>query len=366
MKKINVELEGRDCAIHVGHGILAQLGGACRDLELGRQVAVITDETVAASHLAPVSSSLRAVGYEVLEVVFPGGDAAKNLAQAEKIFGLLIEAELDRSAWVLALGGGVVGDMAGFVAATYLRGVTCVQVPTTIVAQVDASIGGKTAVNHRLGKNLIGAFHQPALVYIDTEVLCTLPRDELVAGLAEVVKHAVIRDAELFDFLEENLEKVIDRDLDPESLDWLIARNVGIKAAVVHADEREGGLRAILNYGHTIGHAIEAATDYERYRHGEGVILGMIAAGYIARSRGLWAAAAQQRQDALLQRLGVPSGIAEVSARLIVERTRADKKRVAGKTRLILGREIGRVEIVDEFGEEVLLEGVEYIQGHYG
>jgi 3-dehydroquinate synthase len=366
MKIINVGLEGRGYAIHVGHGILAQLGEFCRELELGQQVAVITDEAVAASYLAPVCAGLRAAGYEVLEVVFPGGDAAKNLEQAEQIFGRLIEAQMDRSAWVLALGGGVVGDMGGFVAATYLRGVSCVQVPTTIVAQVDASIGGKTAVNHRLGKNLIGAFHQPALVCIDTEALRTLPRSELVAGLAEVVKHAVIRDAELFGFLEENLEKVVELDLDPESLDWLIARNVGIKVEVVEADEREGGLRAILNYGHTIGHAIEAATDYKKYRHGEGVILGMIGAGHIAQSRGLWSAATQQRQDALLQRLGVPAGIAEVPAELIVERTRADKKRVAGKTRLILGREIGRVEIVDDFGEDALLEGVEYIQEHYG
>ncbi len=366
MRKIDVGLEGRGYAIHVGHGILAQLGALCRALKLGRQVAVITDEAVAARYLSSVSAGLSAAGYEVLEVVFSGGDAAKNLEHAEQIFARLIEARMDRGAWILALGGGVVGDMAGFVAATFLRGVPYVQVPTTIVAQVDSSIGGKTAVNHRLGKNLIGSFHQPELVCIDTEVLRTLPRGELVAGLAEVVKHAIIRDSELFAFLEEHLEKVVALELDPESLDWLIARNVRIKAGVVEADEREGGLRAILNYGHTIGHAIEAATEYQKYRHGEGVILGMIGAGHIARSQGLWSAAAQQRQDGLLKRLGVPPGIGEVPAERVVERTRADKKRIGGKTRLILGREIGQVEIVDGLGEEVLREGVDYIRQKYG
>ena len=365
MQTIDVALEARSYPIHVGHGILPQLGQYCEAVELGRQVVVVVDEGVAPHYLPAVSTGLRAAGYEVLEVMFSGGDTAKSLQTAEGIFGRLIEAGLDRSAWVLALGGGVVGDLAGFVAATFLRGIAFVQVPTTIVAQVDSSIGGKTAVNHRLGKNLIGAFHQPRLVCIDTEVLRTLPREELVAGLGEVIKHAVIRDAELFAFLEEHLEEVVRLELEPEVLDWLIARNVQIKAAVVEADEREGGLRAILNYGHTIGHAIETATNYEKYRHGEGVILGMIGAGQIALNQGLWSAAEQQRQDALLERLGVPAGVGEVPTDLIVGRTRADKKRVDGKQRLILGRQIGRVEIVDDVPEEVVRAGVEYVQQRY-
>ena len=366
MQSIDVGLEGRGYSIHVGHGILPQLGRYCQKLELGRQVAVITDKAVAPGYLSSASASLNAAGYEVLEVVFSGGDAAKNMQTAEHVFGQLIEARMDRSAWILALGGGVVGDLAGFVAATFLRGVTYVQVPTTIVAQVDASIGGKTAVNHRLGKNLIGVFHQPGMVFTDTGALRTLPHRELVAGLAEVVKHAIIRDAELFEFLEAHLDQIVALQLEPESLDWLIARNVRIKAGVVEADEREGGLRAILNYGHTIGHAIEAATGEYEYRHGEAVILGMIGAGEIARHQGLWSAAEQQRQDALLQRLGVPSGLAQVPVELIVERTRADKKRIDGKSRLILGRRIGEVEIVDDIEEEVVRAGVEFIQQHYG
>ena len=271
-------------------------------------MALVSDEAVATRYLEPATASLRAAGFQVLEVVYAGGEGMKNLAGAEGILAKMIEAEFDRSAWITALGGGVVGDMAGFVAATYLRGIPYVQVPTTIVAQVDSSIGGKTGVNHALGKNLIGAFHQPRLVLVDTDALRSLPGREAVAGMAEVVKHALIRDEELFSFLEDRLEEVVAMQLDAETLDWLIARNVEIKAAVVSADEREGGLRAILNYGHTIGHAIEAATDYGRYKHGEAVILGLIGAGEIARREGTWTEEERRRQDALLERLGVPGG----------------------------------------------------------
>ena len=365
MKSVDVTTRDRSYQIVVGHDIMGNLGEMCRSLPLGKQVAVITDAVVGATYMDGVVDGLEAAGYQVLPIRFPGGDAAKNLTQAEKVFGRMIDAQMDRSGWVVALGGGVVGDLAGFVAATFLRGVPFVQVPTTIVAQVDASIGGKTAVNHALGKNLIGAFHQPHLVLIDTAALHSLPAAELVAGMAEVVKHAIIRDGELFAFLEENLEAAASLQLEPDSLDWLIARNVEIKAAVVREDEREGGLRAILNYGHTIGHAIEAATDYQNYRHGEAVILGMIGAGHIAVRHGFWSEAKRSRQDALLTRLGIPNGLSGVDGGLIVERTRADKKRVAGKTRLILGREIGRVEIVDHLGEEALREGVEYLQEKY-
>lgn len=362
MQNVEVGLEGRSYSVRVGHDILAQLGAHCAALQLGRQVAVLTDRDVAARYLKTVGASLREAGYEVLEVVFDGGDAAKNLQTMDAIFAQLIEAELDRSAWICALGGGVVGDMAGFVAASFLRGVPYVQVPTTIVAQVDASVGGKTAVNHRLGKNLIGAFHQPRLVYMDTRALHSLPRRELVGGLAEVVKHAVIRDAELFAFLEAHIEELVELKVDPERLDWLIARNVQIKATVVEADEEEGGLRAILNYGHTVGHAIEAATDYRQYRHGEAVILGMIAAGHLAGQRGLWSESERSRQDDLLARLGIPSGIAAVPAECIVERSRADKKRIAGKSKFVLPRQIGRVEIVDDIPEDEVRASIEYVQ----
>ena len=365
MRRIDVELGGRGYPIHVGHGILPLLGQQCREQKLGKRVAVVTDADVAPHYLEPAAAGLRDAGYDVLEVTYPGGEAGKNLHSAESIFGRLIEAEMDRSAWVLALGGGVVGDLAGFVAATFMRGISFVQVPTTIVAQVDASSGGKTAVNHSLGKNLIGVFHQPSMVHIDTGVLATLPRRELASGLGEVIKHAVIRDAELFAFLEEHLEDLQALRLDPDALDWVIARNVEIKAAVVEADEREGGIRAILNYGHTIGHAIEAATEYQQYRHGEAVILGMIGAGQIARELGLWSEAERRRQDAVLERVGVPAGVGRVPADLIVERTRADKKRIGGQLRLVLGRRIGEVEIVDGVDRDVVRAAVEYLRERY-
>lgn len=365
MQAVEVKLGDRAYPVRIGRGILSEVGSHCRETDLGPQVAVIADQGVVGFYLDRVVSSLKAAGYQPLEILFSGGDAAKNLTTAEQFFGQLIEAGFDRRTWILALGGGVVGDLAGFVAATYLRGIPYVQVPTTVVAQVDASVGGKTAVNHRLGKNLIGAFHQPRLVLIDTAVLNTLPRRELVAGLAEVVKHAVIRDPELFAFLEDNLEQLLDLTLEPEQLDWLIARNVQLKARIVEADEREGGLRAILNYGHTLGHAIEAAARYERYRHGEGVILGMIGAGELAVRRGLWQEVEQQRQKALLVRLGVPGGLGEISAELIVERTRADKKRSGGKLRFVLPRQIGRVEIVEGIEEEEVRAVVEYLQQSY-
>ena len=344
MRTVDVALEGRSYAIQVGHGILPKLAAYCRELGLGDQVALIADRAVAQNGLPAVETSLRQAGYQITQIILSGGDEVKNLSTAETVYTRLIEAGLDRSAWILALGGGGAGDLAGFVAATFLRGIDFVQVPTTVVSQVDASVGGKTGLDHPLGKNLIGAFHQPRLVYIDTDTLKTLPQVELVGGMGEVVKHAVIRDAGLFCFLEENLAAIVERTLPPQDLDWLIARNVEIKAAVVEADETEADLRAILNYGHTIGHAIEAATDYARYNHGEAVIMGMIGAGQIACLQGMWSTAEQNRQDALLQRLGVPGGLAQVPTERIVERTRADKKRIGGRSKLILGRGIGHVE----------------------
>lgn len=357
--------------IHVGHGILPQLGRRCKELDLGPRGAVVADAALG-SRVDAVVEILREAGFDMMTVPLSGGDAGKNLRSAEQIFGRLIEAELDRKSWILAVGGGVAGDMAGFVAATFLRGVDWVQVPTTIVAQVDASIGGKTAVNHELGKNMIGSFHQPRMVLTDTEFLRTLPRPERVAGLAEVVKHAVIRDDSLFAFLEKHLEEVVEMEIDADGLDWLIGRNAEIKAAVIEADEKEGDLRAILNYGHTIGHAIESVghgmdptSDYGRYRHGEAVILGMAAAAEIAQRRGLWSPADRRRQDALLERLGVPPGIAGLPVDRIVKRTRADKKRLDGNLRFVLPRRIGEVALVDDVDEETVRAGVLYIQERY-
>ena len=365
MPSVAVDLEERGYEVLVGSGILPEIGARCRELGLGNRAAVIADAALADSCVPLLSESLRSAGFRVTEILFSGGDSEKNLAAAEGIFGRLIEARMDRGCWIAAVGGGVVGDLAGFVAATFLRGVDFVQVPTTIVAQVDASIGGKTAVNHALGKNTIGAFHQPRLVLADPATLRTLPVSERVAGMSEVVKHSVIGDAELFEYLERDIEKVVALEIDSGELDWLIARNAAIKASVVSGDEKEGGLRAILNYGHTIGHAIEAATGYQGYSHGEAVILGMAAAGQIARLLGTWSAAEQRRQDALLERLGVPPGISRVPAASIVDRTHADKKRRDGKLRFVLGRRIGEVSLIEDVDERVVSAGVEYIQEAY-
>jgi 3-dehydroquinate synthase len=365
LRSATVRTEGAQYEIKVGHGVLGSVGAECQALGLGPRVALVTDERVAAHYLQPVAKSLRDAGFDVLEVVYPGGEGHKNLSGAEGIFAELIGAGLDRGAWVLALGGGIVGDMAGFVAACYLRGVPCVQVPTTIVAQVDSSIGGKTGVNHALGKNLIGAFHQPKLVFVDTDTLRSLPRGELVAGMAEVVKHGIIRDPELFAFLEDHIEDIVDMDVSADALDWLIARNAGIKAEVVSADEKEGGLRAILNYGHTIGHAIEAATQYTRYRHGEAVILGALAVGQIAAQRGILPADIRDRHDALWKRLGVPEGLGSVPAADILERTRADKKRVGGMARYILAEDIGRVDVYSDVSDDMALAAIHYVQQTY-
>jgi 3-dehydroquinate synthase len=364
VKTVEVNVGTGGYPVHVGHGVLADIGDCCAGLGLGHRVAVISDAQVQSCRDA-VLGSLERSGFAPAPISFGGGDGAKNLDTVEAVIGQMIEAELDRGAWVAAVGGGVVGDLAGFVAATFLRGVPFVQIPTTIVAQVDASIGGKTGVNHRLGKNTIGAFHQPRMVYIDTDVLRSLPRRELVAGMAEVVKHAVIRDAELFAFLEESLESLLAMEIDPCALDQLVVQNVRIKVDVVQEDEREDGLRAILNYGHTIGHAIEASTNYETYCHGEAVILGMIGAGEIAVRQDLWPESERRRQDELLRRLGVPSGLSRVSADLIVERTKADKKRVDGRPRFILGQRIGCVAIVDGIDDQTIRDGVEYIQSNY-
>ena len=366
MKEITVRRPGgRDYDIVVGHGALGALGERCRSLELGTSCALIGDAALAGTFVEGARRSLCDAGFEVLVLSYAGGEAGKNLASVEELASGMSGAGLDRGAWVAAVGGGVVGDLAGFVAASYLRGVDVVQVPTTIVSQVDASIGGKTAVNLRSGKNLVGAFHQPRLVLADTQSLRSLPRAEAVAGLAEVVKHGVIRDEDLFSFLEEHLEKVVEMRIGGAALDDLIARNARIKAEVVAADEREGGLRAILNYGHTLGHAIESASGY-RFRHGEAVLLGMAAAAEIAARLGLWeSAGARARHDALVERLGVPSGVGGIDAGRIFERTRTDKKRAAGRNRFVLARAIGRVEVVDGVDDAIVREAVSFLQHRY-
>ena len=352
MRTVYVELCERRYPIYIGHGKLGEIGVRCAEHDLGRKVAVITDETVAALYLSPVLGSLKEQGFEVVEVVIPAGEAQKCLETMDGIFERLIQARLDRGCTVVALGGGVVGDLAGFVAATFLRGVAFVQVPTTVLAQADSGVGGKVAVNHRLGKNLIGAFHQPKFVLMDTDVLKTLPPREIRAGLVEVVKHGMIRDEAFFAFLEEHIEELVALTASPGIMERMIERNCEIKGEVVRLDEREHGLRMILNYGHTVGHALEALGGYGRLRHGEAVGLGMRMAARIAVEKGLFSEEALARQNRLLRKLGVRDGIEGFDPEEILEKMKSDKKVREGKVRFVLPERIGQVVIREDVTEE--------------
>ena len=358
MRTVYMELGERRYPIYIGHGILEEIGVRCAEQGLGRKLAVITDETVAELYLSPMVGSLREQDREVVEVVIPAGEEQKCLETMDGILERLIRARLDRGCTVVALGGGVIGDLAGFVAATFLRGVAFVQVPTTVLAQADSGVGGKVAVNHRLGKNLIGAFYQPRFVLMDTDVLKTLPPREIRAGLVEVVKHGMIRDEGFFAFLEEHIEELVALRASSEIMEQMIERNCQIKGEVVRQDERERGLRMILNYGHTVGHALEALGAYRRLRHGEAVALGMMAAARIAVEKGLFAEEGLVRQNRLLRKLGVPGGIEGFEPEDILEKMKSDKKVREGKVRFVLPDRIGGVVIRDDVTEEEARRGI--------
>lgn len=359
---VHVDLGSRSYDITVGHGILSGIGAAYTGLGLGRKALLVTNPTVAEHYLEPVKSSLEDAGVEVTVATIPDGEVHKTYDTAGQLFGSLITAGLDRRSCVVTLGGGVVGDTAGFVAAMYMRGIDFIQVPTTLEAQVDASVGGKTGVDHPLGKNVIGAFHQPRLVTIDTDTLRTLPPREVSAGMAEVVKHGFIRDPELVGLLEDSLEEIVALRAAPDLLDDLVARNCRIKVAVVEADETEKGVREILNYGHTVGHAIEAVTGYETYRHGEAVSLGMLAAGEIARRKGRLSDADAERHNALIARLGVPPGADALDPEDILTRMASDKKARDGVIRFVLLHRLGDARSHDDVTREEIMAGIAFMQ----
>jgi 3-dehydroquinate synthase len=292
------------------------------------------------------------LGRNVRECILSGGEQAKNLETAGRVFDAMVGARLNRDAVVLALGGGVVGDIAGFAAACYQRGVSYVQIPTTLLAQVDSSVGGKTGVNHSGGKNLIGAFHQPLAVLADTDTLSTLPDRELSAGLAEVIKYGCIWDPDLFEWLELNMQKL--RARDAEALTHAIARSCAIKAAVVARDEREQDVRAILNFGHTFGHAIEAATGYGEYLHGEAVGLGMLMAADLSKRLGMIDTPVLRRISALVERAGLPVKPPRIGAARARDLMRMDKKVLSGTIRLVLLEKLGRAAVVSKYPDSEL------------
>ncbi len=352
MEHVHINLGDRSYDIKVEAGALSRLGEFVKECYFGRgKVAVVTTGPVAELYLDTAVSSLDSAGYEVVTVIMPDGEEEKTLANYEVLLTRLIKARFERSSLVIPLGGGVIGDMAGFAAATLLRGVPLLQAPTTIVAQVDSSIGGKVAVDHPLGKNLVGSFYQPKGVLIDTRVLATLPPREVVSGMAEVVKHAVIRDEKLLSFLEGTIESLMSFQAGDEQMEHLIAWNCRIKAAVVDADEREHGVRAHLNYGHTVGHALETVTGYTRFRHGEAVILGMIAAAEIAVKKGLFPPADRDRQNRLLSRVGVRNDLSGINSDEIINAMKKDKKVSGGVVRFVLPRAISDVAVYNDVNE---------------
>ncbi len=341
--------------IAIAPGSLGDIGAALKPLGLGQKILMISNRVVEKHYGETVRRSLNAAGFSVATHIIPAGERYKTLNSIQKIYDAALEHRLERSSTFLALGGGVVGDMTGFAAATWLRGINFVQVPTTLLAMVDASVGGKTGVNHPHGKNLIGAFYQPKLVYIDPDVLKTLPPREFRAGMAEVIKYGVIWDRDLFAQLEAAgpLQSVHQLPLD--LLETILVRSCQAKADVVGQDERESGLRAILNYGHTLGHAVESLTGYKLVNHGEGVAIGMAAAGQLAIALDLWDTAAAQRQDALITKTGLPTKIpAFLDPLEMIATLQLDKKVAAGKVRFILPTEIGKVVITDQVTPQIL------------
>ena len=341
--------------VYVGVGLLDEAGELVRQVGLSGRCLVVTNPTVGALYGAKLSSGLAAAGLAVHQVEIPDGEAYKTLASAERIYRTAVGARLERRDFFAALGGGVVGDVAGFAAATYLRGVAFVQVPTTLLAQVDASVGGKVGVNLPEGKNLVGAFHQPRLVLADVDTLRTLPDRELVAGMAEVIKYGAIADPHLFDFLEDRLEALLTRRL--SLLERIVARSCEIKARVVAADERETqGIREVLNFGHTIGHAIEAVTGYERYLHGEAVAIGMVSAALLSQRLGKLSAAEVARLVELVRRAGLPTAPPPLDPQELLAVMQRDKKVRGGRLRFVLLDGLGRAFVTDEVPTEWITE----------
>ena len=347
--QLRVNLGERSYPILIGRGMLAD--AALPDAIKGLTAAVVTSDRIAPLYLDAVAQRLERAGKRVIRVQLPDGEEFKNWQTLNLIYDALLTARCDRKTTLIALGGGVVGDMTGFAAASYQRGVPFVQIPTTLLAQVDSSVGGKTAINHPLGKNMIGAFYQPNLVIIDTAVLDSLPERELRSGLAEVIKYGFIYDVAFLGWLEKNLEKLLARD--PAALQYAITRSCEIKAEIVAQDEREGGIRAWLNLGHTFGHAIESGMGYGVWLHGEAVAAGMVMAAALSAALGCIPEAAAARVKTLVERTGLPvTGPALGSARYL-ELMRVDKKADAGEIRYVLLKALGEAFVAPAADREV-------------
>lgn len=359
MIRVPVRLGRRNYWIDTGPDLLGQIGATLSGLAKGRQALVVTDEEVGRLYSARVVESMRSKGFDADLAVVPPGESTKSIEWASRLYDRLVEKNADRQTVVVALGGGVVGDLAGFVAATFARGIPFVQAPTTLLAMVDASVGGKVAVDHPKAKNLIGAFHQPRAVICDLTTLGTLPDREYRCGLAEVVKYGVIMDESFFSEIEKRAEDVNARQ--SSIVERIVVRSCELKARVVEEDEFETtGRRAILNYGHTFAHAFETAAGYEEIKHGEAVAMGMICAGRLAQRLGRVDQGFHVRQEELWSRLGLPTRVpASVAGKDLVSIMRRDKKSVAGQLRFILPTRIGDVGAVDSVDEQLVRETID-------
>ena len=358
MKIINVSLKENPYKIIVGRGILSQLGIQVKNLRLGQDAVIVTHAKLKKLYGAVVEKSLEEAGLRVKFCLVPEGEESKSFESAFKLLNEIARCDGMKKIFVVALGGGVVGDLAGFVAAVYKRGVAYIQVPTSFLAQIDSAIGGKVAVDLPVGKNLVGAFYQPKLVFSDVDVLKTLPQREIRNGLAEAVKYGIIMDPRLFDFIEKKLETLLRSDI--ESLTRVVERSSQIKTDVVLADEKETkGIRAILNFGHTLGHAIEAAGGYRNYKHGEAIALGMRAACEISSRLKMVSLKDVIRINKVLSDVGLPKKIKGIKLNQILEFMRHDKKFLAGKNRFVLVERIGKVKIVEGVSLEAIEKGTE-------
>ncbi len=360
MRRVAIPLGEKSYTIEIESGLLGKTGERLRHIDCGPGILLVSDENVHRHYGKRVEQSIRKAGFQLSRLIMRPGEEQKNAATVERIYGAAHQAKIDRGDTIVALGGGVVGDAAGFAAATWLRGIAVVQIPTTLLAQVDSSVGGKTRVNLAAGKNLVGAFHQPSLVLIDPQSLATLGDREYRSGLGEVVKYALIRDEPFFSFLEKEKEKILR--LDPDVVARLIAKCCRFKKEYVVADEKDRkGRRAHLNFGHTFGHAIETATLYRKYLHGEAVSLGMIAACRAGEEIGFLKRGEKERLRALLENLGLPVGGVPKKPAELVSLVRSDKKVERGRLRIVLTRGIGSATLVNSVGTATLRKGFQEI-----
>ncbi len=352
MEVVNVGLGERSYSIYIDKGLLINCGNRLKNIKTDKKIFIITNHIINKFYGDTLKNSLKDAGFNIYFTEIPDGEEYKTIKTAVEIYDRLLDIKMERGSALIALGGGVIGDITGFVAATYLRGVPYIQIPTTLLAQVDSSIGGKTAVNHPKGKNLIGAFYQPRGVFIDIDTLKTLPKEEILCGVAEIIKYGIIRDRDFFEYLERNIERLIN--LNEDVLIHSIKRSCETKADVISKDEMETGLRAILNFGHTIGHAIESLTGYKKYRHGEAVAIGMVYAARLSLETGLCSDEDYKRVFNLIRVAGLPTAISGLDADSIIDSLYLDKKVKEEKVRFVLMKKIGSVEIQGDIPNELI------------